>query len=140
MDGPLRAEVERAASDDIHLLQPVAHVDVPELIAQHDIVCCPSRVEESLCRTALEARLLERVVVASQSGAIPEVVRGYPLAHSAKVRTDDTRAIDNVAEALRAALAERRTLSDEEREAEESFREQFLPETFVHKFRQLTEI
>ena len=139
MDGPLRAEVERAASDDIHLMPPMAHVDVPDLIAQHDIVCCPSRVEESLCRTALEARLLERVVVASQSGAIPEVVRGYPLTHSAKVRTDDATATDNVAEALRAALAERRTLSDEEREAEESFREQFLPETFVHQFRQLTE-
>ena len=139
MDGPLRAEVERAASDDIHLLHPVAHMDVPRLIAQYDIVCCPSRVEESLCRTALEARLLERVVVAGQSGAIPEVLCGYPLAHSAEVRTDDTRATDNIAEALRAALTGRRTLSDEERQAEKSFREQFLPETFLHQFRQLTE-
>ena len=139
MDGPLRAEVERAANDDIHLLKPVAHVDVPELIAQHDIVCCPSRVEESLCRTALEARLLERVVVAGQSGAIPEVLCGYPLAHSAEVRTDDARAIDNIAEALRIALAGRRALSDEERQAEKSFREQFLPETFVHQFRLLAE-
>jgi glycosyltransferase involved in cell wall biosynthesis len=140
MDGPLRAEVERAASHDIHLLHPVAHVDVPELIAQHDIVCCPSRVEESLCRTALEARLLERVVVAGQSGAIPEVMRGYPLAHSAEVRTDDKAAIDNIVEALRSAMAQRRTLNEEESEAEESFRGQFMPETFVHQFRQLTEI
>ena len=57
-----------------------------------------------------------------------------------KVRTDDARAIENLAEALRAALAQRRTLCDEEREAEERFREQFLPETFVHQFRLLTEI
>ena len=70
----------------------------------------------------------------------PEVTRGYPLAHLAKVRTDDEAAINNVAEALRAALADRRMLRDKEREAEKSFREQFLPETFVHQFRLLTEI
>jgi len=67
------------------------------------------------------------------------VLCGYPLAHSAEVRTDDTRATDIIAEALRTALAGRRTLNDEERQAEKSFREQFLSETFVHQFRQLTE-
>jgi hypothetical protein len=87
----------------------------------------------------LEARLLERVVVASQSGAIPEVVNGYPLAHSAEIRTDDATAIKNLIEALQAALAQRRPLIDEERETEKSFREKFLPETFVHQFRLLTE-
>jgi glycosyltransferase involved in cell wall biosynthesis len=140
MDGPLRHEVERALAGDIHLLPHVAHVDVPKLISQHDIVVCPSRVEESLCRTALEARLLERVIVASQSGAIPEVVRGYPLAHSAKVRTSDAAAIENLIEALSIALAQRRTLTDAERESEKSFRNKFLPESFVHQFRLLTEI
>jgi len=140
MDGPLRTEVERATGDDIHLLQHVAHVDVPKLISQHDIVVCPSRVEESLCRTALEARLLERVVVASQSGAIPEVVSGYPLAHFTEIRTDDATATQNLTEAIKAALAERRPLADEECEAEKSFREKFLPETFVHQFRLLTEV
>jgi glycosyltransferase involved in cell wall biosynthesis len=140
MDGPLRAEVERATGGDIHLLHHVAHVDVPKLITQHDIVVCPSRVEESLCRTALEARLLERVVVASQSGAIPEVVNDYPLAHSAGIRTDDATATQNLTEAIKAALAERRPLADEECEAEKSFREKFLPETFVHQFRLLTEV
>jgi glycosyltransferase involved in cell wall biosynthesis len=140
MDGPLRTEVERATGDDVHLLHHVAHVDVPKLISQHDIVVCPSRVEESLCRTALEARLLERVVVASQSGAIPEVVNGYPLAHSADIRTDDATATQNLTEAIKAALAERRPLADEECEAEKSFREKFLPETFVHQFRLLTEV
>ena len=140
MDGPLRHEVERAVAGDIHLLHHVAHVDVPKLISQHDIVVCPSRVEESLCRTALEARLLERVIVASQSGAIPEVVRGYPLAHSAKLRTNDVAAIENLIEALSIALAQRRTLTDAERESEKSFREKFLPESFVHQFRLLTEI
>jgi hypothetical protein len=97
-------------------------------------------VEESLCRTALEARLLERVVVASQSGAIPEVLHGYPLAHSADVRIDDATAITNLTESMKAALAKRRTLTDEERANEESFRHKFLPETFVHEFRKLTEI
>ena len=140
MDGPLRHEVERATGDDINLLHHVAHVDVPKLITQHDIIVCPSRVEESLCRTALEARLLERVIVASQSGAIPEVMHGYPLAHSTKIRTDDATAIKNLAEAMKATLAQRRTLSDAERATEKSFREKFQPETFVHEFRRLTEI
>ncbi|MBC8325971.1 MAG: glycosyltransferase family 4 protein [Verrucomicrobia subdivision 3 bacterium] len=140
MDGPLRPEVERATGDNIHLLQHVAHVDVPKLISQHDLVVCPSRVEESLCRTALEARLLERAIVASQSGAIPEVVNGYPLAHSTKIRTDDATAIENLINTLRAAMEGRHLLTDEERETEKSFREKFLPETFVHQFRRLTEI
>ena len=140
MDGPLRHEVERAAAGDIHLLHHVAHVDVPKLISKHDIVVCPSRVEESLCRTALEARLLERIIVASQSGAIPEVVNDYPLAHSAKVRTSAAAAIENLIEAMSIALARRRTLTDAERESEKSFREKFLPESFVHQFRLLTEI
>ena len=140
MDGPLRTEVERATGDDIHLLQHVAHVDVPKLISQHDIVVCPSRVEESLCRTALEARLLERVVVASQSGAIPEVVSGYPLAHSTEIRTDDATAIGNLTKTLQTALEERRPLEDAERDVEKTFREKFLPVTFVHQFRMLTEI
>jgi len=140
MDGPLRTEVERATGDDIHLLNHVAHVDVPKLISQHDIVVCPSRVEESLCRTALEARLLERVVVASQSGAIPEVVSGYPLAHSTEIRTDDATAIGNLTKTLQTALEERRPLEDAERDVEKTFREKFLPVTFVHQFRMLTEI
>ncbi len=139
MDGPLRPEVERAAGDDIRLLRPVAHVDVPDVIADHDLVVCPSRVEESLCRTALEARLLERIIVASQSGAIPEVLHGYPLAHAAKVRTDDATAIGNITEALQAALNHRRSLTENECIAEETFRKQFLPESFVHQFRLLTD-
>jgi len=88
----------------------------------------------------LEARLLERVVVASQSGAIPEVVNGYPLAHSADIRTDDATAIKNLTKTLQTALTERRPLADAERDAEKGFREKFLPETFVHQFRKLTEI
>ena len=140
MDGPLRTEVERATGDDIHLLHHVAHVDVPKLISQHDIVVCPSRVEESLCRTALEARLLERIIVASQSGAIPEVVNDYPLGHTAKVRTNHDTAIENLIDALSFALTQRRTLTDGERESEKSFRKKFLPESFVHQFRLLTEI
>ena len=140
MNGPLRPEVERAAGGDIHLFQHVAHVDVPKLISQHDIVVCPSRVEESLCRTALEARLLERIIVASQSGAIPEVVNDYPLAHSVNVRTNLDAAIGNLIESLSIALTQRRTLTGAERESEKSFRKKFLPESFVHQFRLLTEI
>ena len=68
------------------------------------------------------------------------MVNDYPLAHSAKVRTNDAAAIENLIEALSIALAQRRTLTDAERESEKSFRKKFLPESFVHQFRLLTEI
>ncbi len=137
MAGPLRACVGRAAGGGVRLLQPVAHADVPAIVADHDVVCCPSSVEESLCRTALEARLLGRVVVAGQSGAILEVMRGYPLTHPATVRPDDATAIDNIAQGLKAALRDRRPLTEAEQEAEKLFRRRFLPETFVPAFRRL---
>jgi glycosyltransferase involved in cell wall biosynthesis len=139
MDGPLRAEVEdiAAARDDITLLDPVPHAEVPALIAAHDIVCCPSRVEESLCRTVLEARWLERTIVTTQSGAIPEVIRDYPLAHSINVRTDDLEAANHLAKALQNAIQSPRAFKAPQRAAESDFRKRFLPETFVVGIRAL---
>ena len=139
MDGPLRAEVEdiAAARDDIRLLDPVPHAEVPALIAAHDIVCCPSRVEESLCRTVLEARWLERTIVTTQSGAIPEVIRDYPLAHSINVRTDDLEAANHLAKALQNAIQTPRAFKAPQRAAESDFRKRFLPETFVVGMRAL---
>jgi hypothetical protein len=68
------------------------------------------------------------------------VVSGYPLAHSTEIRTDDATAIGNLTKTLQTALEERRPLEDAERDVEKTFREKFLPETFVHQFRMLTEI
>tara|TARA_Y100001934_G_scaffold61463_1_gene76170 strand:+ start:291 stop:1478 length:1188 start_codon:yes stop_codon:yes gene_type:complete len=143
MDGPLSGQVHEAANHaDITVLSPVPHHEVPGIMAAHDIVCCPSRVEESLCRTALEARLMHRVVVAGASGAIPEVLRDYPLAHLAKVRSvesNDPEPNQELADALKTALSNRRPLTADEKESELSFRQQFLPEIFLDEFVKLVE-
>lgn len=141
MEGPLSECAREAANQEgITLLPPVPHAEVPAIMAGHDIVCCPSRVEESLCRTALEARLMERVVVAGASGAIPEVLKDYPLAHLANVREAESGGNNPEKEliaALKAALSDRRELTAEEQEREAIFRQQFSPETFLDGFEQL---
>jgi len=133
MDGPLRAEVEdtAAAREDIHLLPTAPLAEIPAHIAAHDIVCCPSRVEESLCRTALEARWLGRTLLTTQSGAIPEVIAGYPLAQTINARTDDHTATQALAHALNALLKKPPTFKGPQRAAEKDFKKKFLPETFV---------
>jgi len=143
MDGPLSGHVCQVANQaGVKVLPPVPHREVPGIMAGHDIVCCPSRVEESLCRTVLEARLMNRVVVAGASGAIPEVLRGYPLAHLAQVRSvisDDLNPNLELSDALKTALSNRRSLTAAQKENELSFRQQFLPEIFLDEFVKLVE-
>lgn len=85
---------------------------------------------------------MHRVVVAGASGAIPEVLRDYPLAHLAKVRSVESNASEpnqQLADALKTALSNRRPLTADEKESELSFRQQFLPEIFLDKFVKLVE-
>jgi len=129
LEGPLADEVRTAAGQDerIRLLPPVSPSEVPVLINEHEIVCAPSRVEESLCRTALEGRLMERLVVASDRGAIPEVLADYPLAHTMDVGTD-AGAFSMV---LDKTVAARRELDEGERGAEKDFLKRFAPDKFA---------
>ena len=83
---------------------------------------------------------MERVVVAGASGAIPEVLKDYPLAHLANVREAESGGNNPEKEliaALKAALSDRRELTAEEQEREAIFRQQFSPETFLDGFEQL---
>ena len=129
LEGPLTDEVRSAADRDerVRLLPPVPPSEVPVLINEHEIVCAPSRVEESLCRTALEGRLMERLVVASDRGAIPEVLSDYPLAYTMDVGVD-AGAFSMV---LDKAVAGRRELDADEREAEKNFLKRFAPDAFA---------
>ena len=129
LEGPLTDEMRSAVDRDerVRLLPPVPPSEVPVLINEHEIVCAPSRVEESLCRTALEGRLMERLVVASDRGAIPEVLSDYPLAYTMDVGVD-AGAFSMV---LDKAVAGRRELDADEREAEKNFLKRFAPDAFA---------
>jgi glycosyltransferase involved in cell wall biosynthesis len=129
LEGPLTDEVRSAVGRDerIRLLPPVSPSRVPALIDEHEIVCAPSRVEESLCRTALEGRLMERLVVASDHGAIPEVLADYPLAYTMDAGAD-AGAFSMV---LDKAVAGRRELDADERDAEKDFLRRFAPDAFA---------
>jgi len=137
LEGPLADEVRSAADRDerVRLLPPVPPQEVPALINEHEVVCAPSRVEESLCRTALEGRLMERLVVASDRGAIPEVLADYPLAHTMDVDTD-AGAFSMV---LDKAVAARRELDEDEREAEKDFLKRFAPDAFAGRIARMLE-
>jgi glycosyltransferase involved in cell wall biosynthesis len=129
LGGSLTDETRAVSRRDerVRLMPPVPSAEVPALIDEHEIVCAPSRVEESLCRTALEGRLRERLVVASDRGAIPEVLAGYPLAHPMAVTAD----AGALAAVLDKAVAARRELTDEERTAERDFLGRFAPDNFA---------
>ncbi|HLP41009.1 MAG TPA: glycosyltransferase [Fibrobacteria bacterium] len=77
-EGPLRAELhalwrELVPDEPVRLydFQP----DVLEWMADMDVFCLPSRDGEGLPIALLEAGLLERALVCSDSGGIPEVIR-----------------------------------------------------------------
>ncbi|OGH69780.1 MAG: hypothetical protein A3C90_02020 [Candidatus Magasanikbacteria bacterium RIFCSPHIGHO2_02_FULL_51_14] len=55
----------------VHLLPPT--LDVPEIMALHDIMLMPSRWE-GLGIAAMEAMAAGRVVIASRVGGLPEVI------------------------------------------------------------------
>ncbi len=78
-DGPLRREVERqiveaGLSGAVDLVGVLPYSGIPEVLASADIFVFPSR-SEAMPRAVLEAMAMERPVVASRVGGIPEAVR-----------------------------------------------------------------
>ena len=76
--GPERARLEQQAAESgltqiIEFLGPVSAQDMPHLIRQATLVLLPSR-REGLPLSALEAAWLERPIVGTQVGGIPEFV------------------------------------------------------------------
>ena len=70
-DGPLRGELE--GRPGINVIGPVAHEDVPGLLAVADVLCQPSLVEP-FGQSTLEALACGRSVVATRVGGPPEFV------------------------------------------------------------------
>lgn len=78
-DGPARADLEKQAAtlgiqDAVQFSGWVDPQNTPELVNAASAVVIPSRWQEPFCLVALEAALLERPVVATRVGGLPEVV------------------------------------------------------------------
>jgi glycosyltransferase involved in cell wall biosynthesis len=75
-DGPLREWLESQCSalPNLRLLGHVTNTDLAGHLAQAAVVIVPSLFYETFCFAAAEAMVLERPVVASHLGAIPELV------------------------------------------------------------------
>ncbi|HZS30303.1 MAG TPA: glycosyltransferase [Gaiellaceae bacterium] len=70
-DGPARAELE--GRENVRLLGPVPHAEVPQLLAESRVLAQPSLVEP-LGQALLEAMACGRSVVATRIGGPPEFV------------------------------------------------------------------
>ncbi len=75
--GPLNEEVARAANEHPRLLwrDEIPHRDVLDLMGQAKVVLVPSLWEEPFGRTVIEAFSRGTPVIATDGGAIPEMVR-----------------------------------------------------------------
>jgi glycosyltransferase involved in cell wall biosynthesis len=120
-DGPLREELERAASTrvlPIAVLGRIPASDVPRFLAALDVLAVPSH-DEGLPRVVLEAMAMCLPVVASGVGGIPEAVEHErtgllvsPGDSDALVAALD-RVLDNRRLAMRLGNAGRRRVLDE---------------------------
>jgi glycosyltransferase involved in cell wall biosynthesis len=95
-DGPLRPRLD--GREDVRLVGPVPHAEVPRLLAESHVLCQPSLVEP-LGQALLEAMAARRSVVATRVGGPPEFVP-----REAGVLVDPLD-VDALAEAMRAAAA-----------------------------------
>ncbi len=127
LGGPLQRAAQAAARADrrITLLAPLPHAQVPALMARHQVVCCPSLVEESFGRTALEARAARRSVVVTDRGALPEVMAGYPLTWMLRAGAPPEMLAEELGASLGRALAGHRELTGAEVAQEQRALERF---------------
>jgi glycosyltransferase involved in cell wall biosynthesis len=66
-----------AADSRIRIHPPCPYLDMPQVYARHQIVCCPVMWDEPFGLTVLEGRASQRVVVGTRRGGLPEILEGY---------------------------------------------------------------
>jgi glycosyltransferase involved in cell wall biosynthesis len=86
------------------VLPQLSREDISRRMTESDIVLIPSRCDESFCLVAIEAMLAGAIVIASNRGALPEVVGDTGIV----VEADNT-------DALVAGIKRVEAMSDEER-------------------------
>jgi glycosyltransferase involved in cell wall biosynthesis len=74
--GPLEERVRRETR--VKWIPSVPHPEMVHFLRKYSVAACPSLVDESFGLTALEYRLAGVKVVATRSGAMPEILDTYP--------------------------------------------------------------
>lgn len=142
LPGPLAARVARQAdcAANIRLEAALPHHRIPEIIRDHDIVCCPSLFPEPFGKVVLEARALGRKIVTTRVGGIPELISGYRDAYTVDVEGKrDTELVTALAQAIAQAIAAP-FLTDPSpapRSAEAEFLRRFHPEAIAACYQEL---
>lgn len=90
-DGPLRAELERAAPADARFVGRIDEDVLPAYYRAADVCVVPSRSLEGFGLVALEAAACGTPVIATDVGGLPEAVAG--LADDLVVAADDEQAL-----------------------------------------------
>lgn len=141
LPGPLSGFVARqvACVPNLRLESAVPHRRIPEIIRDHDVVCCPSLFPEPFGKVVLEARALGRKIVTTRVGGIPELIAGYRDAYCIDVegkRNDELVAA--LAQAITQAIAAPTThASPAQDSVEAEFLRAFHPETIAARYREL---
>ncbi len=109
------------------------HAQSLELLAQSDVLVCPSR-DETMPITILEAMSLGRIVVSARVGGIAEWL--HDGMNGLLVPPEDSTAL---AEALERCLTDQRLTTQLAAAAERTFRRHFTLERFAKRFAELLE-
>lgn len=138
--GPIEGRIRAMANKDarIKILQAVPHTEVAELIQSHEVVCCPSVVEEACPKTVAEARLFGRHIVATDRGGIPEILENYPRAYivefGSKTRGECVAALaEKIDRAIAAGMPQ--PFAAAELKVEDQFKSRFGAEPLYDVFR-----
>ena len=79
LQGSLSQQVVQMAAADprIQIHPPCSYLEMPQVYARHQIVCCPVMWDEPFGLTVLEGRASQRVVVGTRRGGLPEILDAY---------------------------------------------------------------
>lgn len=104
LEGPLADEGRRLAQHfpQVRLLPKLSHQEMWKVYTDHALVVAPSVWPDPLPGAVLEARAMERALIVSDQGGIPEIVQGYRPVRMIRME----RSRDQVVADLRQAILE----------------------------------
>lgn len=123
-NGRLEDQVRRERL--IHWVPSVPHREIVRFLKQFEVAVCPSLINESFGRTALEYRLAGAKIVATRSGAIPEILDGY-----ANVFWSEPK-VASIEGAVRRALHHQKAAEDDR--TRQDFLRKFSPVSGVNEY------
>ncbi len=127
LDGPLAARAMDLArrKPGVQMLPRIKPEDMPETYARHAVVIAPSAWPDPLPGAVLEARALQRALLVSNRGGIPEIVQGYGPLRMFSMDEDREAIVRSLRRGLEEAPAWSRIAPDPRQEG--LFRERHAP-------------